>query len=68
MSGLSRYCFHGVPAILPMDSFQSKLNDHICSCTHDTPKDDLLFEYLSSSRININVRQVSEGGWPREKY
>lgn len=57
MSGDSRVAFHGVPRVL-QGTFDSK---HFC--TLDSSKESrLIAEYLSTARINVNVRQVFPSG------
>ena len=70
MSGESRFCFHGVPCILP-NSFEvpektetetetetetDPLKMHIKNGDND---EHVLLDYLGKARININVRQVT---------
>ncbi|PSN35234.1 Nucleic acid dioxygenase ALKBH1 [Blattella germanica] len=54
MSGESRLCYHGVPRIIQADEFPwSECNDKTW---------EPFESYLSSSRINMNVRQVLNPG------
>ncbi|OWM76212.1 hypothetical protein CDL15_Pgr009858 [Punica granatum] len=54
MAGEARECFHGVPRI-----FTDKENAEIDPLeSHFWHKDDHFLDYIKSSRININIRQV----------
>ncbi|KAJ4973270.1 hypothetical protein NE237_006444 [Protea cynaroides] len=55
MAGEARECFHGVPRI-----FADRENAEAPFAMHFSNQDDpCLTEYIRSSRININIRQVS---------
>lgn len=55
MAGQARECFHGVPRI-----FTDKENAEISSLEllFSDEEDSALLEYIKTSRININIRQV----------
>eukprot|EP00262_Sarcandra_glabra_P010691 TRINITY_DN26050_c0_g1_i1.p1 TRINITY_DN26050_c0_g1~~TRINITY_DN26050_c0_g1_i1.p1 ORF type:complete len:361 (-),score=39.70 TRINITY_DN26050_c0_g1_i1:90-1172(-) len=55
MAGQARECFHGIPRI-----FTDKENAEVSSITLQfSHQDDLCFmDYIRTSRININIRQV----------
>ncbi len=66
MSGESRYCYHGVPFILPRDfPLVDCAADAVSSSGSDEPpaaegsaQAERVREFLRVGRININVRQV----------
>ncbi|PQQ07008.1 alpha-ketoglutarate-dependent dioxygenase alkB [Prunus yedoensis var. nudiflora] len=55
MAGEARECFHGVPRI-----FTDGENDEIVTLERQFSQEDdfNVLEYIRSSRININIRQV----------
>ncbi|XP_038704949.1 alpha-ketoglutarate-dependent dioxygenase alkB isoform X2 [Tripterygium wilfordii] len=55
MAGEARECFHGVPRI-----FTDKENAEIAPLEEEFSHEDdfLLLEYIRTSRVNINIRQV----------
>ncbi|WCJ38767.1 Alpha-ketoglutarate-dependent dioxygenase alkB [Euphorbia peplus] len=53
MAGEARECFHGVPRI-----FTDKENAEIAPLESHFLQDNDLLEYIRTSRININIRQV----------
>lgn len=66
MSRESRHSFHGIPSILPLDSFDSALHSYLL-LKEGLGSTDPVEEYLRGGRININVRQVSiDGTWPSQ--
>eukprot|EP00466_Bigelowiella_natans_P003626 jgi/Bigna1/73330/fgenesh1_pg.23_\ len=56
MGGHSRLCFHGVPRILEGSC------EELARFLHDSPskEEKLIGKYLTRSRINMNVRQVTQ--------
>ncbi len=63
MSGESRFCYHGVPVIIPSDADGDVWGDCASSGTaHDEDADAAVKRYLSIARINLNVRRVTEPG------
>lgn len=60
MSGASRLCYHGVPLIRQTEKkpWNSKITEPDWFCDSWEPFED----YINSSRININVRQVLKTG------
>lgn len=76
MSKESRLCYHGVPKILKTESKPWQLIDYVDKNVPDDYKDVVNIcrdekmwmpfeEYLSQSRININIRQVLKRGQKR---
>jgi len=75
MGGASRCCYHGVPRIIT-DSFQAS---HVLASLTDSEKTQqfgcsvsgcsmqAVLDYLSSNRLNVNVRQV-QGDAPDEQF
>ncbi len=61
MSGESRYCYHGVPYIYPIDTEElaREDNEDINYGSVGNDHDEIIKEYLKKSRINMNVRRVS---------
>lgn len=55
MGGDSRHCFHGVPRIIP-DSLAGDFKSALADSRH--PEQDLILQYMCSTRVNINLRQV----------
>ncbi|XP_065873071.1 alpha-ketoglutarate-dependent dioxygenase alkB isoform X2 [Euphorbia lathyris] len=53
MAGEARECFHGVPRI-----FTDEENAEIAALESHFLQDNDLLEYITTSRININIRQV----------
>lgn len=58
-----RRAFHGVPRIL-----EDSLPNHLKSKGEVEEDWDLIADYLGTTRININVRQVFPPGFPYEQY
>ncbi|KAJ3230675.1 hypothetical protein HDU81_004310 [Chytriomyces hyalinus] len=58
MSGASRKCFHGVPRIIPnsLPGYLASTND--VSSKGDEEDWRVFGDFLSTARININVRQI----------
>lgn len=61
MSGESRYCYHGVPYIYPIDTEETvrEDNEDINYSLGGSDNNEMIKEYLKKSRINMNVRRVS---------
>lgn len=62
MSGESRYCYHGVPYIYPINSEEIVREDNEdieYNNLEENDDDTTIKEYLIKSRINMNVRRVS---------
>lgn len=62
MSGNSRLCYHGVPAIISQD-LEKELTNEPCpelETLCETPESSTrhILEYLKEHRINMNIRQV----------
>ena len=60
MTGESRLCYHGVPAIIPYDT-ESRLCAHVDplqALPSQSAEESYIIEYLRANRINMNVRQV----------
>lgn len=53
MGGHARYCYHGVPKMIPDSSPSFFTEDY-----PEEPDWDIIREYIKYSRINMNVRQV----------
>nr|CAG8625960.1 14090_t:CDS:2 [Entrophospora candida] len=53
MYGPSRANFHGVPRIL-----ENTLPSYLKQSNNNDPDWNIYAEYMSTSRINVNVRQV----------
>ena len=59
MGGISRTCYHGVARVLPTPfSIADEDLDKLCHDKKDREEYEALQTYLSTQRININVRQV----------
>lgn len=54
MAGEARECFHGVPRIFT-DEKNAEIDSLVSQFSHED--DNCFLEYISSSRININIRQ-----------
>lgn len=61
--GIRTQIFTGVPRIL-----ESSLPTHLKSGSESGEDWDLIANYLETTRININVRQVFPPGFPYEQY
>jgi len=48
----SRLCYHGIPRII-------KVGEDSCNCEYNDTEDEFMKKYLSTHRININIRQVN---------
>ncbi|KAI8837497.1 hypothetical protein BJ741DRAFT_603634 [Chytriomyces cf. hyalinus JEL632] len=58
MSGASRKCFHGVPRIIPNSLPENLASTYDGNGKADKEEWDVFGDFLSTARININVRQI----------
>lgn len=86
MSGFSRLCYHGVPRIVPAPRtpWDENRTSSACSESSVNSQDKLanicdswstISDYIKTSRINLNVRQVSncsetllKEAWTRSRF